>query len=77
LGPTGAAEAQRGKKIGLALLLHTLQAMSVHGYADANHRRSGPHEFYANAIGAVPIAADREDICRGLLRVRPNTGPAQ
>lgn len=70
-GPTGVAEDQRGKKIGLALLYHTLIAMKAQGYAYAIIGSAGPHEFYANAVGAVPIAADKEDIYQGLLRARP------
>ena len=71
-GPTGVSEDQRGKGIGLALLYHTLAAMKAQGYAYAIIGAVGPHEFYASAVGAVPIAGDREDISQGLLRVRPN-----
>lgn len=73
-GPTGVAEGLRGKRIGLALLFHTLQAMKGRGYAYAIIGSVGPHEFYASAVGAVPIEADREDIYQGLLRVRPDPG---
>jgi predicted N-acetyltransferase YhbS len=76
-GPTGVAESQRGKGIGLALLFHTLQAMKAQGYAYAIIGAVGPHEFYANAVGAVPIEADREDVYQGLLRVKPAPGPGQ
>lgn len=72
-GPTGVAESQRGKKIGLALLFHTLQAMKAHGYAYAIIGAAGPVEFYVRAAGAIPIEADKEDIYQGLLRVRPKT----
>lgn len=73
-GPTGVAESQRGKKIGLALLYRTLAAMKAHGYAYAVIGGVGPVEFYAQAAGAVPIEADKEDIYQGLLRVRPAAG---
>ena len=73
-GPTGVAEDQRGKGIGLALLYHTLAAMKAQGYAYAIIGAVGPHEFYANTVGAVPIEADHEDIYQGLLRVRPESG---
>lgn len=73
-GPTGVSESQRGKGVGLTLLYHTLDAMKAHGYAYAVIGGVGPVEFYANAVGAVPIAADREDIYQGLLRVRPGQG---
>jgi predicted N-acetyltransferase YhbS len=73
-GPTGVAEGARGKGIGLALLFHTLQAMKAQGYAYAIIGAVGPREFYASAVGAVPIAGDGEDIYQGLLRVRPDSG---
>jgi predicted N-acetyltransferase YhbS len=70
-GPTGVSEDQRGKKIGLALLYHTLVAMKMHGYAYAIIGSAGPKDFYASAIGAMPIASDNEDIYQGLLRLKP------
>lgn len=71
-GPTGVAESQRGKKIGLALFYHTLAAMKAHGYAYAVIGGAGPVDFYASAAGAVPIAAEPgEDIYQGLLRIKP------
>jgi GNAT superfamily N-acetyltransferase len=71
-GPTGIAEAHRSRGIGLALLYRTLEAMKAQGYAYAVIGSVGPTEFYANAVGAVPIEADREDIYQGLLRTRPD-----
>lgn len=73
-GPTGVAESQRGKGIGAALLYHTLAAMKAQGYAYAVIGGVGPVEFYAKAVGAVPIEADKEDIYQGLLRVRRGQG---
>jgi predicted N-acetyltransferase YhbS len=73
-GPTGVAESQRGKGIGLALLYHTLAAMKAQGYAYAIIGAVGPSEFYANAVGAMPIEGDNEDIYQGLLRVKPAPG---
>lgn len=70
-GPTGVAESQRGRNIGLALFYHTLIAMKARGYAYAIIGSAGPIDFYVNAVGAVPIEADKEDIYQGLLRVRP------
>ena len=72
-GPTGVAESQRGKGIGAALLYHTLAAMKAHGYAYAVIGGAGPAEFYAKAVGAVAIEADKEDIYQGLLRVQPGS----
>jgi GNAT superfamily N-acetyltransferase len=73
-GPTGVAEAHRGKGIGLALLSQTLGAMKAQGYAYAIIGSVGPTEFYVNAAGALPIPADGEDIYQGLLR--PTAHPA-
>lgn len=70
-GPTGVAESERGKGIGLALFYHTLAAMKAYGYAYAIIGSAGPVEFYANAVGALPIQSDNEDIYRGLLRLPP------
>lgn len=70
-GPTGVAESQRGKKIGLALLFHTLTAMKAHGYAYAIIGSVGPTDFYVNAVGAMPIDGKGEDIYQGLLRTGP------
>ena len=71
-GPTGVSESQRGKNIGLALFYHTLAAMKAQGYAYAIIGSAGPVDFYVNAVGAIPIKADKEDIYQGLLRVQPN-----
>ena len=68
-GPTGVAENQRGKGIGLALLSATLQAMKAQGYAYAIIGSVGPLDFYSKAVGAVPIPSDGEDIYAGMLRV--------
>ncbi|ODT65748.1 MAG: GNAT family N-acetyltransferase [Pelagibacterium sp. SCN 63-23] len=70
-GPTGVAEDQRGKRIGLALFYHTLMAMKAQGYAYAIIGSAGPVDFYADAAGAVPIPGDKEDIYQGLLRIKP------
>lgn len=75
-GPTGVAENQRGKKIGLALFYHTLAAMKAQGYAYAIIGSAGPVDFYRKAVGATPIEADGEDIYQGLLRVPPNIAGA-
>ncbi|PXA98109.1 GNAT family N-acetyltransferase [Nostoc sp. 3335mG] len=70
-GPTGVAEDQRGRNIGLALFYHTLMAMKAQGYAYAIIGSAGPVDFYVNAVGAIPIPSDREDIYQGLLRLKP------
>ncbi|MHA6730347.1 GNAT family N-acetyltransferase [Devosia sp. A369] len=69
-GPTGVSETQRGKGIGLALFYHTLIAMKAQGYAYAIIGSAGPVDFYVNAVGVMPIPADKEDIYQGLLRLK-------
>jgi predicted N-acetyltransferase YhbS len=76
-GPTGVAEDQRGRKIGLALFYRTLTAMKAQGYAYAIIGSAGPVEFYVKAAGAMPIQADKEDIYQGLLRVPPSSQAGQ
>ena len=71
-GPTGVLESERKHGIGTALLLMALQAMAAEGYAYAIIGGVGPAEFYAKAVGAVPIAGSTPGIYSGLLRsVRP------
>lgn len=76
-GPTGVAESQRGQRIGLALFYHTLAAMKAQGYAYAIVGSAGPVAFYVNAVGAVPIQADKEDVYQDLLRIRSNPETGQ
>ena len=71
-GPLGVVEDQRGKSIGLALLIRALEAMKAQGYAYAIIGAAGSHDFYAKAVGAVPIESDHEDIYQGLLRMKPS-----
>jgi hypothetical protein len=66
-GPTGVAEASRGRKVGTALLLASLHAMAEAGYAYAAIARVGPVEFYARAVGATVIAGSEPGVYRGLL----------
>jgi len=67
-GPTGVLEQERKHGIGTALLLVTLQAMAAEGYAYAIIGGAGPADFYANAVGAVPIAGSTPGIYRKLLK---------
>jgi GNAT superfamily N-acetyltransferase len=67
-GPTGVLESERKQGIGIALLLMALQAMAAEGYAYAIIGGAGPAEFYAKAVGAVPIADSTPGIYAGLLR---------
>jgi len=70
-GPTGVSEDQRGKGIGLALFHRALIALKAQGYAYAIIGSAGPVDFYVNAVGALPIPSDNEDIYQGLLRRKP------
>lgn len=67
-GPTGVLEGERKHGIGTALLLVTLEAMSGEGYAYAIIGGAGPADFYAKAVGAVPIAGSTPGIYAKLLR---------
>lgn len=66
-GPTGVLENQRGRGIGKALLITTLNAMRESGYAYAIIGGVGPAEFYEKAVGAVLIEDSSPGIYRGLL----------
>ena len=65
-GPTGVADAARGKGVGTVLLLACLHAMRGNGYAYAIVGGLGPAEFYAKAVGATPI----EDSTPGIYDFR-------
>jgi len=67
-GPTGVGERERKQGIGTALLLITLEAMAAEGYAYAIIGGAGPADFYARAVGAVPIAGSTPGIYANLLR---------
>jgi GNAT superfamily N-acetyltransferase len=54
-GPTGVAEAARGKGVGLTLLLSCLHAMRDDGYAYAIIGGVGPEAYYARTVGATLI----------------------
>ena len=54
-GPTGVAEAFRGKGIGKALLLACLVEMRLKGYGYAIIGWAGPQDFYAKTVGAIAI----------------------
>ena len=54
-GPTGVDEAVRGRGVGRALLLTTLEAQRDLGYGYAIIGGVGPADFYEKAVGAVLI----------------------
>jgi predicted N-acetyltransferase YhbS len=66
-GPEGVAEAEQGQGVGRALLLSALHAQRAQGYAYAIIGGVGPAEFYAKAVGAVPIAGSAPGIYAGML----------
>ena len=66
-GPTGVAEAERGRGIGVALLLATLRGMREAGYAYAIIGGAGPVDFYARHCGAFEIPGSTPGIYRHLL----------
>lgn len=54
-GPMGVAEPHRGRGLGRALTLSSLEAMAQMGYAYAIIGGVGPAEFYAKVAGAREI----------------------
>jgi GNAT superfamily N-acetyltransferase len=68
-GPTGVAENERGRGIGRALLVATLQAQKEQGYAYAIIGGVGPADYYAKAVGATQIEGSSPGIyAQRLLR---------
>jgi hypothetical protein len=68
-GPTGVAESERGRGVGLALLLSCLYAMRDAGYAYAVIGGVGPSEYYSKNVGATIIEGSSPGIYDfGLLR---------
>jgi len=71
-GPTGVAEAARGKGVGLSLLLACLHAMRDDGYAYAIIGGVGPAEYYAKTVGATLIEGSSPGVYDfGLTRKAP------
>ena len=67
-GPTGVAEACRGRGTGKALLLACLLDMKLKGYGYAIIGWVGPAEFYRKAVGAVEIPDSTPSVWNPLLR---------
>jgi predicted N-acetyltransferase YhbS len=67
-GPTGVDEGQRGRGIGKALLLMSLEAMRETGYAYAIIAGVGPASFYAHSVGATVIEGSEPGIYGGRIR---------
>jgi len=66
-GPTGVKESCRGRGIGKALLLASMEAMRAMGYAYAIIGGAGPVSFYEKSVGAVVIDGSVPGIYRGML----------
>lgn len=54
-GPTGVDAAWRGRGIGAGLLVAALHGLREMGYAYGIIGAAGPADFYAKAVGAIPI----------------------
>jgi GNAT superfamily N-acetyltransferase len=67
-GPTGVAEAARGRGTGRALLVAALHDMAAHGYAYAIIGGVGPIAFYQRTVGAIVIDDSTPGAYAGMLR---------
>lgn len=67
-GPTGVAEAHRGRGLGKVLLWRALRAMWDMGYAYAIIGGVGPAEYYTKLVGASLISDSDPGIYKGLLK---------
>jgi hypothetical protein len=66
-GPTGVIPKARKNGVGAALLFLCLEAMRHQGYGYAIIGGVGPADYYAKAVGAVPIEGSDIGVYRGLL----------
>jgi GNAT superfamily N-acetyltransferase len=66
-GPTGVDPKARKAGIGKALLFACLEDMRAQGFGYAIIGGVGPAEFYAKAVGAVPIEGSEPGVYRWLL----------
>ena len=67
-GPTAVLDDYRGRGIGKALLLRSLEGMrDERGYGYAIIGGVGPADFYAKAAGAIPIPGSDPGIYRDFL----------
>ncbi|HLJ57390.1 MAG TPA: GNAT family N-acetyltransferase [Chthonomonadaceae bacterium] len=70
-GPTGVAEAERGRDIGKALLLACLWGMREMGFAYGIIGGVGPAEFYTRCCGATLIPDSVPGIYTDMLKATP------
>jgi GNAT superfamily N-acetyltransferase len=61
-GPTGVAEAARGRGIGKALLLASLRGLREMGYVYGIIGNAGPVDFYQKTVGAIIIPGSEPGI---------------
>ena len=66
-GPTGVDESFRGKQIGKALLLKSLNSMWEEGYAYAIIGWVGPAEFYEKAVNAIMIEGSHPGVYKRMI----------
>ena len=67
-GPTGVVQSARGKGIGKALLLASLEALREMGYVYAIIGAAGPVRFYQKTVGAIIIPDSEPGIYTDLLK---------
>jgi predicted GNAT family acetyltransferase len=67
-GPTGVAEAFRGKGAGAALLYSCLNSLKELGYAYAIIGSAGPVDYYRKTVGAIIIEDSEPGIYKNLIR---------
>lgn len=67
-GPLGVDPAYRGKGIGKALFLESLQGLKDLGYGYCVIGGAGPVDFYAQTAGAIVIEDSIPGIYKGMLR---------
>jgi len=69
-GPEAVVEEARGQGLGRSLLLVALHAQREQGYAYAIIGGVGPAEFYAKAVGAIPIPDSTPGTYAGMLSLK-------
>lgn len=72
-GPTGVLPAQRGKGIGKALLLASLEGLKTLGYAYAIIGSVGPKDFYSKTVHAIEIPDSTPGPYQNMLESLPDT----
>jgi GNAT superfamily N-acetyltransferase len=67
-GPTGVFESERGRGIGKALLIASLDGLRELGYVYGIIGAAGPVDFYRAAVGAIEIPGSEPGIYTDLLK---------